>query len=693
MIFGSQYYRPPFPSRPDWERDMGHMRELGFDSVKLWAVWNWIEARRGEFDFGDLDELVAIAKTNGLRVVINTIPEGAPHWTLEGNEDAHYTTKDAHRIVYGGPANLPSAGWPGLCPDKREAAEAANGFIEKVAAHFAAEESVIAIDVWNEPHLEPMFDYRDDMLCYCDHSAARFAEWLRVKYGSLEALNEAWFRRHSDWSQVELPRRFGTWADMIDWRLFWISNLRRWLHDRVAAARRGAPGKTIQTHVAYSSVLGNKMAGGLANELGDEFSLAPEVDVFGLSSFPKWLQGERHLFVQLAHSEMVAEASRGRPFYQVELQGGAGKAGLLGGEVPTGRDVRLWNYNSAAAGGKGVMYWQYAPEPAGLESPGFGLIGFRGRDTERSIEAGRCARELRDSGLGAARRLLPLNAIYVSRKSQVLCFSAERREGLYAGSLAGAYKAAYAGCVPVRFVHEDYLGSLAAEGVSRLYMPMALSLSPSEIEAIAAFAEGGGTVIGEAACGLYGPGGLLDEDCLALRRIFGLAHVELRGNPGWGPVTARMPDGSAGFTGSQYRHAVLPQAGTEVLAVFEDGAPALTERRTGAGKAVFVASFAALGYNEAEDEATRALILGNFDSRGYSCLRSLALSSELEIGRPFAPVMRLHETAEDFFIVVSNHLDAEVSIALGLEVGAERLEEIRLRVAGGDGIVHRVGKR
>jgi beta-galactosidase GanA len=692
MIFGSQYYRPPFPARGDWARDMDHMRELGFDSVKLWAVWNWIEPRRGEFDFGDLDELVGIAKAKGLRVVINTIPEGSPPWTLEGNGDAHYTTKDGLKVVYGGPANLPSAGWPGLCPDKAEAAADANRFIERVAAHYAAEEAVFAIDVWNEPHLEPMFDFREDMLCYCEHSGMRFREWLGLKYGSLEALNAAWFRRYSDWSEVELPRRFGTWADMLDWRLFWIGNLRRWLRERVAAARRGAPGKSIQTHVAYSAALGNKMAGGLANELGDEFSLAPEVDVFGLSSFPKWLQGPRHVFVQLAHNEMVAEASRGKPFYQVELQGGAGKAGLLGGEVPTGRDVRLWNYNNAAAGGKGVMYWQYAVEPAGLESPGFGLVGFKGKDTERSIEAGRCARELGGSGLDQARRLLPVNAIYVSRKSEVLCFCAERKEALYAASLAGAYKAAYSACVPVRFVHEDYVGSLAAEGVRSLYMPMSLCLSPPETEAIARFVEGGGTVVGEAGFGLYGPGGLLDEDCSALSRIFGLAHVELRGNPDWGPIKAKMRDGRAGFTGRQYRHAVEALEGTQVLADFEDGSPALTERRLGAGRALFVSSFAALSYNEAEDEGTRALILGRFDRLGYSCLRTLAFRSGKEIGRPFAPVLRLHETETDYFAVVSNHLDAEVGIELGIDLGGGKTGGLELRMGAMDGLVRRLGK-
>ena len=76
MLYGAQYYRPPFPGRKCWRRDLAHMRELGFNCVKHWAVWNWIEREPGRFDFSELDELVALSKEYGLQVIINTVPEG-----------------------------------------------------------------------------------------------------------------------------------------------------------------------------------------------------------------------------------------------------------------------------------------------------------------------------------------------------------------------------------------------------------------------------------------------------------------------------------------------------------------------------------------------------------------------------------------------------------------------------------------
>jgi len=694
MIFGAQYYRPPFPGRQYWEADFLNMKKLGFNTVKLWAVWNWIEAERDKFDFSDLDELCALAKKHGLEVVINTIPEGAPHWTLEGNEDARYRTARGEIITNGGPPNLPSAGWPGLCMDKSIVADRVARFIRTVAERYHSDENVISIDVWNEPHLEPMFDFRGELLCYCEHSRKAFRTWLKDKYGTIDKLNAVWFRKHADWEEIQPPPRFGTWTDMLDWRLFWIANLASYLRIRVSAARLGAPKKIIQTHVAYSATIGNKMTGGLANELGDEFSLAKEVDVFGLTSFPKWLQGKNHPFVQLAHNEVVAEASRGKRFYQVELQGGGGKAGFLGGEVPTGGDITVWNYNTIAAGGKGVLYWQYAPEPAGLESPGFGLTAFDGSNNERSLAAGRCAQQLTDPRLDQATRVLPVNAIYLSRKSEALCFSADRKEDLYAGSVMGVYRAAYQAHIPIRFVHEDYLSTLSSEGIKCLYVPMALSLSDSEITAFRAFVEAGGTLIGEAVTGMYDKSGLLDQESKALDALFGVTHKELDAFPDWGYTEAFDTKSKSAFWGSQYRRIVEPQAGTEILARFSDGVPAATTKRLGPGCATFIATFAALELHLRGTGSTESFLSGLFVPGGYPQMKSISVQGqETEVaGFLHQPIVRLLETPEDFILVAVNHRNTEVTLKITLDQAYFRDETLTLTLGGESGVVRYLKK-
>lgn len=686
MIFGAQYYRPPFPTRDVWHRDLKNMREYGFNTVKIWAVWNWVEKQRGIFDFEELDTLVTIADHYGLKTIVNIIPEGAPYWAYGENQEALYRTSRGEAVTVGGPANLPSAGWPGFCWDNTAARVLMERFVEETARHFADNSSVLAIDVWNEPHLEPMFDYKDELLCYCPHSCNEFRTWLRHRYSDLDGLNRAWFRQYLSWEEVVPPPRFGTWTDMIDWRLFWIENLRRWLRIRVDAARRGAPGKIVQTHVAYSGVLGNGLKGGLSNELGDEFSLAREVDVFGLSSFPKWLQGPDHMYVHLIHNEMIAEASREKPFYQVELQGGAGKAGLLGGEVPDANDITVWNYNTIVAGGKGVLYWQYAPEPAGLESPGFGLTGFMGEDTARAAAAGICAKRLTTNAIATSYKVQPVNAIYVSRHSEVLCFSSERREHLYAASVDGIYRAAYNSGIPVRFFHEDRIDSLLEEDIAVMYLPMALALSPREIEVLSLFVEQGGTLIGEAGCGLYGPDGKLDLPTLALQQLFGLDHREIQALPHWGTVTVPPTAPSVkGFLGAQYRHLTTAKPGTEIVARFSDGYPAMTVCGRGNGTSVFLATCASLGYHEHVDEDTRALLVRYFSKSGYPQLQTLHSNGP-------NVVVRLLENADSYLVAAVNHGSVAGEVMLEFIPGLVEQDKVEFSVEGYSGEVVTVAK-
>jgi len=623
MYYGSQYYRPPFPNKEQWEKDIAHMKELNFNTIKLWAVWNWIEREPGVYDFSELDELVEICAKYGLKVIMNTIPEGAPYWTSTGYEDSFYTTSKGEALSYSGPANLPSAGWPGLCPDGEKPLSLMCDFIYETSKHYANNDAVFCIDVWNEPHLEPMYDYSNQLLCYCVHSQEKFKNWLKERYTTLENLNTAWFRQYQSWDQVEPPRRFGTSADMIDWRRFWLYNLADWLRSRVAAARKGAPDKVILTHVAFSGYMGIFNDGGLANELGDDFLLAKEVDMFGLSSFPLWAMGEKHVEGHFLNTEIVAEASRGKPFFQVELQGGAGKKGLLGGLVPSHEDVRQWNLSVIAAGGKGVVYWQYKPEPAGQESPGFGQVNPDGSDTPRSLSAAECAKRFNRADLSASRRCLSTNGIYLSRNSDLMTYAANE-EHRYTRSFRGVYQSLIDRGIPSRFVHADYISEAFSEGVKNLYVPMGLCLSNEEKNALIEFANAGGTLIVEGCTGMYQENGEMDDYFTFLHTLFGMKGNSIDAAKGDFFTASHSKCGKRlKFWGYRQMFQEV-SSDCSVNAVFDDGHPAVLERAIGKGKAVWVGGFAGAAYQESLDVETGDFIAAHFDSKGYEVIEKLS---------------------------------------------------------------------
>ena len=643
MYYGAQYYRPPFPRKDVWARDLARMKELGFNVVKHWAVWNWIEREAGEFDFGELDELVELSGKHGLKVIINTVPEGAPYWTGKGFEDSLYMTAEGEALRYSGPANIPSAGWPGLCPDSPKGEELIGAFIKAAAAHFSKSAHVAAIDVWNEPHLEPMLDYSGRQLCFCGHSQKQFALWLKERYGSIERLNQKWFRAYTEWGQVEPPRRFGTAADMIDWRRFWLHNLSRWLKNRVSAAREGAPGMTVQTHTAFSAYMGANNNGGLGNELGDEFLLAREVDIFGLSSFPLWLMGEDHVNGHFINTEIIAEAARGKPFYQVELQGGAGKAGLLGGSVPTAEDIRQWNLSVVASGGKGVVYWQYAAEPAGMESPGFGLANPDGSDTKRIVSAGECARRFSTKALGGSRPCLSSNAIFLSRNSALFCHSMGDEES-YNNSFRGIWRLLLDAGIPCRFAHGDYAETLFEEGVRNLFLPMALCLSEEERKSLIGYVKAGGRLVSEPCAGMYRDNAEMDLKNSFLAELFGMegAYIEKADRK---RAESEGPFGGS-FCSVFYWQGFSGVSGEcEVLARFEDGSPAAIERKYGEGSAVWLCGFVGKGYHAENDKATRDFFSRFFDPNGYAAIERLTAGKN---------TVRLLENENEHIVVCMN---------------------------------------
>lgn len=308
---------------------------------------------------------------------------------------------------------------------------------------------------------------------------------------------------------------------------------------------------------------------------------------------------------------------------RIELQGGGGKPGLLGGEVPERADIRIWNWNTVAVGGKGSVYWQYAPEPAGIESPGFGLTGFRGEDTERSLAASEMAQSFNHPRLNRAVPVPARNVIYVSRKSDVLCFSSERREEMYAGSLSGVYRAAYESGTAVRFLHEDYVEELLDGTVDCLYLPMTLVLSERELAIMGQFIEQGGTLVAEACPGLYGTDGLLDFESRALNEIFGLEHKEIQAAPEWGEVRAEWTDASLGsgtFTGRFYRQLVIPGEECRIAARFADGGACSYSARSGERPGYMDRHLPLYQYEHkqagTEDEGTRKLLTLWMDQSG-----------------------------------------------------------------------------
>ena len=144
-------------------------------------------------------------------------------------------------------------------------------------------------DLWSEPHVinwaTPTYIPNPEF-CFCPNTVARFREWLQKKYGSLDALNQAWYRRFTSWDEVE-PNRLSTilsYTDYIDWKPFIADKLGEDLRARYEAVKRGAPDRIATSHAAGVGLFTSPH---YWEGQSDDWTMAAQVDYYGTSFYPK----------------------------------------------------------------------------------------------------------------------------------------------------------------------------------------------------------------------------------------------------------------------------------------------------------------------------------------------------------------------------------------------------------------------
>ena len=600
-VIGAQYYRPPNPPRGDWERDLLRMADAGMNTVKFWACWSWVNGTEGAYDFDDLDELMDLAGTAGLSVVINTILENAPYWLEEQAPHARYVDHEDRPIQLTAAMNTPGGGWPGLCFDNEEVWQHAGAFLNALVERYDGHPALSVWDVWNEPHLEPASYFPERMYCYCDASLAAFIAWLRRKYPTLDELNGSWSRRYSSWSQVKPPRVFETVPDLMDWRAFWFDNLAAWLKRRTEIVRAASGDTKVMTHVALSGFTGQ-----LATHTLDEFTLTADVDVFGTSSFPTWLMADDHV-EHLMNLDTARDAAGGKPFWQAEIQGGRGRrAGTESTAQPAPEVVQLWMWNSLAAGASGIVFWQWRPELLGPESPGYGLTAPDGSLTERVDAASRFAAIARQPELVGLKPDLGSVGLLLSRGSALHAFATDHRMDLYTDAAMGAYRLLVDADIPFRILHEDrVLADGVPSDVESVYWPMPTVASDALGTELSRFVNAGGVLVSEASPGEYDELGRRRAlvPGAGLAEVFGLVQHETTIDD------ARITLSDSGEIDGAWQRESLTLGSAQAVGHFHDGAPGVATHAFGGGTAALVATYPSLAYHVDRSPRSREAIV------------------------------------------------------------------------------------
>lgn len=102
MLLGVDYY----PEQWDdslMEADMDRILELGCNLIRIGEfAWHRMEKRPGEYDFSYFDNVIAMAREKGLKVIFGTPTATPPAWLIKEHPDVLSRFEDGSPRAFGG---------------------------------------------------------------------------------------------------------------------------------------------------------------------------------------------------------------------------------------------------------------------------------------------------------------------------------------------------------------------------------------------------------------------------------------------------------------------------------------------------------------------------------------------------------------------------------------------------------------
>lgn len=583
LLFGGDYNPEQWPQE-SWEHDLellgrAHINEATIN-VFSWAL---LEPSEGDYDFSMLDAIVASLDRHGVRIVMATGTAAVPAWMARRYPHVMRKAVDGTQQVFGGRHNF--------CPSSPKYRERARALASAVARRYAGHPGLVAWHVNNEYG-------NGGGYCYCETCAAAFRDWLRARYGTVEALNRAWcmnFWSHTihDFDEVVPPVTYG---DGIGTDKCVISGLqidyRRFQNEQMLDCFR-LERDAIRESDASTPITTNLM--GTFKDL-DYFAWGREMDVVSWDNYPG--MDTQPSFTAMCH-DLMRGVGGGEPFMLME-QTPNQQNWFPYCKVKRPGEVGKLSWQAVAHGADTVQFFQLKQSIGGCERFHGAVIGHDDSDRSHTY------REVAALGADVAARAKRIMGSHVDAKVAVV-FDWENywslegcvgpTQGLrYPDEVHRFYRALWK-----RNVAVDVIESTADLETLRRYdlvvAPTLIMVKPGVADNLERYVEGGGVLVTGYMSGIH------DEHDLVVEGGYpgplrGLCGVWVEENdavaPGASvPVRLDVGDGAAVDCAGAIVASIIEPEGARTLATyggddFYADTPAVTAHDVGDGCAVFV---------------------------------------------------------------------------------------------------------
>ncbi|WP_330263858.1 beta-galactosidase [Streptomyces griseorubiginosus] len=384
--YGGDYNPEQWPEEV-WDDDHRLFTRAGIDTLTV-GVFSWSLTQPAEdtYDFTVLDRVLDRAAAEGRQVCLATGTAALPPWLAKRYPEVNRTDFEGRRHRHGQRHNF--------CPSSPAYRRLATAMAARLAERYADHPALLAWHINNE--------YGG--ACYCELCADAFRDWLRDKYATLDALNDAWWttfwsHRYTDFAEVEPPSALTEHWRGPDHTAFQGITLDyfRFTTDALLGCFL-AEKEVIRAHDPVTPVTTNFM--GMFRPL-DYHRWAPHLDFASWDSYPPL--DAPPTWAALAH-DLMRGLKDGAPFWLME-QTPSTTACRDVNPLRRPGELRLATYQAIAHGADAALYFQLRASRGACEKYHGAVIGHAGRDDTRVFrEVAALGEELAllgDASLGA----------------------------------------------------------------------------------------------------------------------------------------------------------------------------------------------------------------------------------------------------------------------------------------------------